>query len=125
MTARTWTIRLPYARPPLSLNDRMHWAAKSRLTREVRALTALRARQAGIPALEAVRIVLHWVPRDGRRRDTDNPFPTLKAAIDGVRDAGVVPDDSSEFVTSRVVIDPPDPKDPHLFIDITEVETPA
>ena len=26
---REWMIRLPYTRPPLSLNDRMHWATKA------------------------------------------------------------------------------------------------
>lgn len=116
----TWTIRLPYSRPPITLNSRMHWATRSRLTREIRALTALRARQQGIPTLEGARIELHWVPRDRRRRDTDNPYPTLKAAIDGICDAEIVPDDDAQHVTSAVVIDLPDSRDPHLYLLLEE-----
>lgn len=116
---RTWTIRLPYTNPPLSLNDRMHWATKARLTKEIRAYVR-EACWYKVPTLERAEVVLHWVPRDKRRRDSDNPFPTLKAAIDGIRDATVLPDDSSEYVTSRCVIEPPDSKDPHVYITITE-----
>lgn len=114
-------IRLPYRRPPISLNSRMHWATKGKLTREIRAITALKARQQRIPAMECVLIELHWVPADRRKRDSDNPYPTLKAAIDGCRDAGLVPDDDSQHVTSRVVIDAADPSDPHLYLTIEEI----
>ena len=117
--SRSWTIRLPYTRPPLSLNDRSHWATKARLTKEVRSYVR-EACWYRVPTLAKAHIVLHWVPRDRRARDTDNPFPTLKAAIDGVKDA-CLPDDSSEYVTSAVVIDPPDTKDPHLYIEIQEI----
>ena len=115
----SWTIRLPYARPPISLNSRMHWAPKGKITREIRAMTALKARQARIPAMDSAHIELHWVPADRRKRDSDNPYPTLKAAIDGLKDAGVISiDDDSEHVTSRVVIDLPDPNNPHLYLVI-------
>lgn len=113
----SWTVRLPYQRPPLSLNDRMHWAAKARLTKEIRSYVREFCTYR-VPTLERAHITLHWVPRDRRRRDTDNPFPTLKAAIDGVKDAGIVPDDDARHVTSSVEIDDPDPLDPHIFITI-------
>jgi crossover junction endodeoxyribonuclease RusA len=119
----TWTIRLPYTRPPISLNSRMHWATKARFTREIRSLVAFTARQQRIPAMDSAHIELHWVPRDRRRRDSDNPYPTLKAAIDGLRDARVLSiDDSSEYVTSRVVIDPANPRDPHLLLVLERVQ---
>lgn len=114
----TWTIRLPYARPPITLNDRMHWATKAGFTREIRSLVALKCRQQRVPSLGKAHVELHWVPRDRRKRDSDNPYPTLKAAIDGLRDAEIVPDDDSETVTSRVVIDPANPRDPHLYLTI-------
>jgi crossover junction endodeoxyribonuclease RusA len=112
----TWTIRLPYATPPLSLNSRMHWATKARLTREIRAETRYRAFLLDIPACERIAVELHYVPRDRRRRDEDNLFLTLKAAIDGIRDANVVQDDDSAHVTSACRIDPPNPSDPHLYL---------
>jgi crossover junction endodeoxyribonuclease RusA len=112
----TWTIRLPYATPPLSLNSRMHWATKARLTREIR--RHVWGSALGLPKCERIAVELHYVPRDRRRRDEDNLFLTLKAAIDGIKDAGVVPDDSSEYVTSACRIDPPNRADPHLYLTI-------
>ena len=35
---------------------------------------------------------------DNRRRDSDNPAPTVKAIVDGLVLAGVWPDDSPEWV---------------------------
>lgn len=116
----TWTIRLPYTRPPLSLNGREHWAVKARLTRQLRNEVTIRALFHRIPRLEKAHVELHWVPRDSRKRDTDNPYPTLKAAIDGLRDAQIVADDDSKRVTSAVVIDEPQPKNAHLYLLIEE-----
>jgi crossover junction endodeoxyribonuclease RusA len=117
----TWTIRLPYATPPLSLNSRMHWATKARLTREIRTTTMTLAKIAGIPRCERVSVTLHYVPRDKRRRDEDNLFLMLKAAIDGVKDAGIVRDDDSKHVTSACRIDESDPKDPHIYLRIERI----
>ena len=56
------------------------------------------------------------MPRDRLRRDQDNLVPTLKPCIDGLVDAGVIPDDTPEYVSWRVVIDLPDRNDPHLLL---------
>lgn len=109
----TWTIRLPYATPPLTLNGRMHWATKARVTREVRAHVAW-AMVHSQPC-ERIHVTLVYVPRDKRRRDRDNLVATLKPCIDGLVDAGIVPDDSPEYVSwTPPEIAAPDPKDPHL-----------
>lgn len=92
-------LTFPWQRPPLSANDRMHWATKARATRAIRDLTAIDARKAGIPAVEHVTARLAWVVTDRRRRDTDNTYPTFKAMCDGLVDAGIVPDDTPEFMT--------------------------
>lgn len=115
----TWTLRLPWATPPLTLNGRMHWATKARVTAEVRAAVNVLARVARIPLLNHVHVRLHYVPRDGRRRDQDNIVATLKPCLDGLVDARVIPDDTPQHLTwSPPVIDPPDPKDPHLYLTI-------
>ena len=36
--------------------------------------------------------------RDNRRRDPHNYYPTVKAIVDGLVDAGLWPDDTPEFV---------------------------
>lgn len=42
---------------------------------------------------------MEYLPRDRRRRDPSNLMPTQKAVVDGLVDAGVVPDDCPPFVT--------------------------
>lgn len=106
----TWhTLWLPYATPPLTANQRLHWAVKARTTADVRRTAMLLARAAKLPqGVEHVTIELHYTPRDRRRRDADNLVPTLKAACDGLVDAGLVPDDTPDLMTKHMpTIDPP------------------
>jgi crossover junction endodeoxyribonuclease RusA len=118
-TPREWTIRLPWPTPPLSLNDRGHWAARHRRVREVRRVAAALVRAQHIPRLDRCEVTLHYVPRDGRTRDTDNLVATLKPIADGIVDAGVVKDDSPAFMAKpEPVIEEPDPRDPHLYVII-------
>lgn len=94
-----WDLKLPWVKPPLSLNDREHWAPQAQKKKEVRQTTALLARQAGIPKFETARVRLLWLVSDRRRRDRENITSTLKPAIDGLVDAGVVKDDCWWVVT--------------------------
>lgn len=97
-----WTVPLPYKRPPLSLNDRMHWAQKAKITKELRLLAKVGARH--IPDLGKCHVELVWYVNDRRRRDSDNPFPTLKALADGLVDAEVVEDDTHDLMSKTVRI---------------------
>lgn len=94
-----WDIKLPWKRPPLSWNDREHWAPRAKKVKEVRTTAALLARQAGIPKLETARVRLLWLVSDRRRRDRENIGATLKPAVDGLVDAGVIEDDCWWVVT--------------------------
>jgi crossover junction endodeoxyribonuclease RusA len=69
-----------------------------------------------------IAVGLTYVPRDKRRRDPDNlVVPLFKALVDGIVDAGIVPDDTPEYVIrSMPVILPPD-GDPRLVLVISEV----
>lgn len=120
---RTWEIRLPWRTPPASANDRDHWRVKARKVADIRdagRVLTLRA----LPLLMAPRIAvgLTYVPRDKRRRDPDNlVVPLFKALVDGIVDAGIVPDDTPEYVLrSMPVILPPDGEQ-RLVLTIREV----
>ncbi|AMU78478.1 hypothetical protein SEA_SKINNYPETE_48 [Mycobacterium phage SkinnyPete] len=91
-------IDLPWSRPPLTANQRMHWAAKAKTTREVRAAAAVIARN--LPRADRLVVTLHYQPSQNRRRDRHNLWPTVKALVDGLVDAGVVPDDDTEHVST-------------------------
>lgn len=104
MTAQ-WTLRLPFLSPPLSENQRLHWAEKNRRVQSVKDAAHLMAVAGRLPkGLERVGITLHWQATLRRRRDKDNPTPTLKAAIDGLVRYGLVEDDDSEHVTASGVV---------------------
>lgn len=84
----------------LTANQRMHWAQKSRRTRNLRELAAWSAHhEANAPSYEKrVRIVVGVAYPDARRRDVHNLMPTVKACIDGLVDAGWLTDDSDKYL---------------------------
>jgi crossover junction endodeoxyribonuclease RusA len=103
------TIVLPWKKPLLNLNTRQHWAAKARDTETVRSVTAMLCRD--LDQAPKVRVQLSYTPRDKRRRDADNLVGMLKAICDGIVDAGVVPDDTPEFMVKEMPeIRPPEGK---------------
>lgn len=91
------TLTFDWARPPLNANQRLHWAAKAKLTRQIRDTTALLARK--MTPAKHITVQLVWVVTDKRRRDSDNTYPTFKAMCDGIVDAGVVTDDTPQYMT--------------------------
>jgi len=106
----TWTLILPLTRP-LSLNDRTHYMVKAKQVSSLRRAVHVLARAQNIPHLEKAHVTLHYQPRDKRRRDSDSLVATLKPAIDGIVDAGVIPDDTPEYVSwEPPIIHPPAPK---------------
>jgi hypothetical protein len=47
-------------------------------------------------------VTLTWYVTDKRRRDNENPVASLKAWCDGIVDAGVVADDTEEFMVKNM-----------------------
>ena len=85
----------------ISANDRFpHWAEKARRTKALRTLARLAARghtPAPIPCL--VDVTIHR-PKGGTLRDAENAAPTVKACLDGLRDAQVLAEDDRKHVTA-------------------------
>jgi hypothetical protein len=97
----THTLTTNWIKPPLSQNDRLHWAERARKVRDAKQHVHYLAMQAGLPkGVAFADIVLAWYPGVNRSRDVDNPQPSLKAAVDGLRDFGLVADDDSSHVKS-------------------------
>ena len=102
-----WLKLLRAHRPPLSENGRQHWAVKNRTRQNLICDAVLLARYLKLPrGCGRVRVTLVWNPPDRRRRDSDNPTPTLKACIDGLTRYGLTEDDDSTHVESACVIGP-------------------
>lgn len=122
-SGRVWRIDLPQTRP-LSLNGREHWRIKAKRVKELRDTACLLVKAAGVPKLQRIRVELHYAPRDKRRRDPLNLVATLKPIEDGIVDAGIVPDDTPEFVTPTMpVIDAPTGKQTGLLYVLIREDT--
>ena len=82
----------------LTSNQRLHWGERARRTRALRWLATLAYREAGKPRMEVAHCVATLTYRDQRRRDDHNIMPTLKACVDGVVAAGLLPDDNHKHL---------------------------
>lgn len=82
----------------MNSNHREHWARHGQKTKHIRQLACLRAKQEHVPTFDVALIyALIQYPRGGRH-DPFNAAPTIKAAVDGLVDAGVFADDDSQHV---------------------------
>ncbi len=95
----TVTVTLPIPARSLSPNARVHWAARSKARAGQRALAAMRARGA-MPGPFPYRwpsasILVRWYGKTAQclRLDADNIIGSLKGAVDGLADAGLIADD--------------------------------
>jgi len=86
----------------MNANDRPHWSKRAKTSALIRA--AARELSKGIPSLGKVKIRAVYYAPDNRRRDVSNLFPSVKCAVDGIVDSGVLPDDSDRFVVSLEMI---------------------
>jgi len=118
------TITFPQPCKRLSMNDRMHWAPKAKLTAQWRKAAATAARQQLGPAPSdrmhpPCLVRLSFPVKQNRRRDAHNAAPTIKACVDGLVDAGVWVDDSDDYV---IVLDPRFHKEPADVVIVELIE---
>jgi hypothetical protein len=71
---------------------------RAEFVREWRQAFALLARQSKVPPLAWCDIAAHPSQARGRLQDTAACLPAVKAAVDGIVDAGIVPDDDGKHV---------------------------
>lgn len=104
MTERSFSVDLPLPPKLLSPNVRAHWAKKHRATRDHRYDCAMLARSTKPKGWEACAVSLEVEYRCARdalgyvARDVQNAMAALKAAIDGLIDAGIAPNDSKKWL---------------------------
>lgn len=100
----------------LTSNQRLHWSPRARRTKYLRGLAEETARLRRVPALRRARIDAWITWPDGRRRDRHNLAPTIKALVDGVVDAGVLPDDSDRYLDGPYPHTTDERTTPHLGV---------
>lgn len=130
ITARSWVIEMPRMRL-LNSNHRVHHMTRYRLTRALRDAACLKARTSGVPRLNRAHVLAVYVPPTRRRVDPANYYPSVKAAIDGLRDAGVLIDDDAAHLDGPDMrlgdVERTENRKSHigrLVLTITELDTP-
>jgi crossover junction endodeoxyribonuclease RusA len=117
---RVYEVEVPLRRgkPPLTANQRLHWAEKAKRTKEVRQAVGWGVKAAKIPPSKHIAVWLNYATGDQRRRDPSNLMPTQKAALDGVVDAGIVSDDDPRHVTEWMPVIHPGPGVRRLWLTV-------
>ncbi len=91
-------VVLPIPPAALSQNARVHHQKKARAYAQYRRLAWAKAREHGRPPrLTRASVQVVWYKRTAAHMDGDNALAHLKAAFDGLADAGVVENDA-DFV---------------------------
>lgn len=85
----------------LNANDRMNWARKAKITAYLRQIGRLNVPKGKYVTHTKNRpcglVVTIYAPTK-RRMDPPNFYPTVKALVDGMTDAGIWTDDSHEVI---------------------------
>jgi hypothetical protein len=116
-------VPVPDGAPLLTLNTargRIHWRKWALLTAAWREQSRLEAEASGRPAdLGEGRVTIEALPvqAGGILADPGAHMPTLKAIVDGLRDAGWLPDDSGRYVEA-VTMFPPVKGTPGMVVDL-------
>lgn len=91
----TLTIDVP-ANEWMTANGRLHWSQRARRTKALRFRARMLARSQRVPHHTGrVRVDYEVSTRTAGRFDPGNAYPTVKAIVDGLTDAGVWTDDSA------------------------------
>lgn len=122
----TWTLEYP-VRPDFTLNKErtVHHMKRAKIVKEWRAAFCDLAQEAMMPRLEVIEVVVTpHVLNAKYRQDVGACFPLVKAAIDGLVDAGVLIDDNAKIVVKLTFLTPQFGKDAlELTVIPVEVES--
>ncbi len=118
------TITLPIPARSLSPNARVHWAARSKARAQQRGSAHAHARAAMFlpERWPSASILVRWYGKTAQclRLDADNIIGSLKGAVDGLADAGLIADDRG--VTWLPPVRAVDKANPRVELVVTKTE---
>lgn len=102
----TWTLTHPAKATTVNKSRTEHFHTRAAHDREWRGVFWLLAMEAHVPPCEAIAVRVQQECRTRRLPDVAACLPSVKAAIDGLVDAGVIPDDDPAHMR-RLVFEAP------------------
>lgn len=102
------TIAIPAPAKLLTLNRErtLHFMERANIVKEWRKTVFVLAKYSKLPKFENIEVVARIEQAKGKLADTGAHAPVLKACIDGLVDAGVILDDSGEYVRAIAEMPP-------------------
>ena len=100
--------RLEFAQRPWTTNAERagnRWE-RADLVKTWRSAFHVLAKSEQMPQMEWITVTVEPHQKGGRLQDVGACNPAVKAAVDGIVDAGVLPDDSSQYMKSLVFLPP-------------------
>lgn len=97
------TVTIPQPGPWLTANQHTHWRNRNARTGSWRAAAASAALDPTLCVVSPFKVSAIVWRADRRRYDLDGIAPTVKACIDGLRDAGVIEDDDTRHMTALTI----------------------
>lgn len=108
-----------------SANDRLHWRARADKTAAVRALARAAALDECWLYRASLTVLVHY-PTNARADPHNVASTVIKAAIDGIVSAGVLPDDDDKHLTAVTISRGPKTSIPGIYrLTLTLEEVPA
>lgn len=95
---RSWLLVIPMRPTSTNAVHNWHYRKVSADRKKWRGMGAAAAETAAIPPLASMKVTCWGVYPGGRLPDPDACAPSLKGVLDGIVDAGVIPDDTGEWV---------------------------
>jgi len=120
----TTVIAVPAPAEFLSANDRLHALHKARVIKQWREAAAWATKAHRLQSFgdQLVQITAFVHKPHARRYDAGNYYPTAKAAVDGLRDAGLLVDDDNDHVIGPDMRrGAADPRNPRLVLAIRTI----
>lgn len=127
-TETTYLLNIRVADPKMLINanQRLHWRRKAERTkhwREVGHYAGKSAMRNGLLVpMERAHMTVWFAWPDARRRDVGNLAPTVKALLDGLVDAGVLPDDDDAHLLGPDLRRNPEKRPVGIGIEFRELE---
>lgn len=106
MTARSWELVREDRPLPMNAYRRLHFRERAIYDAAWRSTFGWLARAAKVPPLAAVTVTVAQTCRRPPLPDVGASFPTAKAAIDGLVDAGVLTDDDPAHLRALTFLAP-------------------